>query len=70
MNVKLLIIAEQRRNITNQKLTYAENFLAAGYCCRIAGRRNLSRIRAKETQLIAERNAIFTKKSALIPCPM
>ena len=61
MNVKqLLVIAEQRRNITNQKLTYAENFLAAGYsAAELLADETFLEVERRETQLIAERNAIF-----------
>ncbi len=61
MNVKqLLVIAEQRRNITNQKLTYAENFLAAGYStAELLADETFLELERRETQLIAERNAIF-----------
>ncbi|MGH1811460.1 Uncharacterised protein [Enterococcus casseliflavus] len=61
MNVKqLLVIAEQRRNITNQKLTYAENFLAAGYsAAELLADETFLELERRETQLIAERNTIF-----------
>lgn len=61
MNVKqLLVIAEQRRNITNQKLTYAENFLAVSYsAAELLADETFLELERRETQLIAERNAIF-----------